>query len=71
MNPLPLLLTADEVAQQLRVTRFRVYELARRGDLPAVKLGRTLRFSQTTLREWIDRGGTLQESPLSERRDHT
>jgi len=33
------LLTAEEVAQILRVSKARVYELARRGAVPTVKIG--------------------------------
>jgi excisionase family DNA binding protein len=50
------LLTADEVASILSVSTARVYELARRNAIPALKLGeRQLRFDETALREWISR----------------
>ncbi len=51
------LLTADETAAILNVRKHRVYELARTGVLPAVRLGRQLRFDEHRLREWIERGG--------------
>jgi excisionase family DNA binding protein len=48
------LLTADEVAGILSVSTARVYELARRNALPALKLGqRQVRFDETALRNWI------------------
>jgi excisionase family DNA binding protein len=48
------LLTADEVAGILSVSTARVYDLARRNAIPALKLGeRQLRFDETALREWI------------------
>lgn len=37
-------LTAAEVADLLKLPKSTVYELARRGVLPAARLGRTLRF---------------------------
>ena len=50
------LLTASEVANILRVSRARVYELARTKGIPSITLGqRQVRFDETTLREWISR----------------
>ena len=37
------LLTAGEVAEQLRVSTMTVYRLIRRGELPAVRVGRNYR----------------------------
>jgi excisionase family DNA binding protein len=54
------LLTAIEVAEMLRVTEARVYELARRKLLPHIRLGRQVRFSESLLLEWAHRGGTAQ-----------
>jgi excisionase family DNA binding protein len=48
------LLTADEVAGILSVSTARVYELARRNAIPALRLGqRQVRFDEMALREWI------------------
>jgi excisionase family DNA binding protein len=53
------LLTANEVAQILRVPTARVYELARRKMLPVLTLGqRQVRFEEAALREWIAAGGS-------------
>ncbi len=49
----PAVLTVDEVASLLRVSRWRVYELVQSGSIPHVRLGRTLRFSREALRQWI------------------
>ena len=51
------LLTAKQTADVLQVTLPRVYELARERVIPAVRLGRQIRFNETALREWIGRGG--------------
>jgi excisionase family DNA binding protein len=37
-------MTAREVAQMLALPKSTVYELARRGELPCARLGRTIRF---------------------------
>lgn len=39
-------LTPEEVARQLQITKNTVYELVKRGDLPAFRIGRKLRFDQ-------------------------
>ena len=51
------LLTAEQVAVLLQVPKARVYELAREGLLPAVRLGRQIRVSASALDEWIADGG--------------
>ena len=51
------LLTVDETARVLRVSRQRVYELARSRLLPAVRIGRQLRFELAKLHQWIEKGG--------------
>ena len=51
------LLTVDEVSDVLRVHRGRIYELARAGALPVVRLGRQIRVSGEALERWIEQGG--------------
>jgi excisionase family DNA binding protein len=43
------LLTADEVAELLRLPTSTVYDLARTGRLPHLRIGRALRFSRQDL----------------------
>lgn len=50
------LLTPDDVADMLGVPRSMVYTLARRGDLPTVRVGdRYVRFRAETIDQWIAR----------------
>jgi len=49
----PPLMTAQEVAELLRVPRSTVYELARSRRIPFLKVGRRTLFAQQTLLEWI------------------
>lgn len=51
------LLTASQAAERLDVTLARLYELARTGTLPAVRIGRQIRFSPEVLSGWIEAGG--------------
>jgi excisionase family DNA binding protein len=59
------LLKADEVAEALQVPKPRVYELARQQVLPAVRIGRQIRFRQETIETWLAalevRGASLRE----------
>ena len=51
------LLNAEETAQRLNTTPDRVYAMARQGLIPAVHMGRLVRFSEPVLDEWIRSGG--------------
>ena len=56
-NQLPAILTADEVADLMRVNRKTVYEAVKRGEIPGVvKVGRSLRFSRDELLRWLCQG---------------
>jgi excisionase family DNA binding protein len=44
------LLTVDEVAAHLKVSRRWVYDLVQRGGVPAVRVGRYLRFRPADVR---------------------
>jgi len=49
VSELPELLSVDEAAAWLDISRGLAYELARRGDLPSVRLGRLLRVKREGL----------------------
>lgn len=48
------LLTPKEVADWLKVTPDWVKEMARDGEMPAMKLGRYWRFSRPTVAAWLE-----------------
>jgi len=48
------LLTAAEVADLLRVSTMTVYRLIRRGELPAVRVGRNYRVREQDLHAFLD-----------------
>jgi excisionase family DNA binding protein len=48
------LLTADEVATFMRVTRSWVYAETRRNGLPHVRLGRYVRYRRSAIEHWLD-----------------
>ena len=47
------LLTADDVAELLRIPRSTVYELTRTRRLPFVKVGRRTLFVRVDLESWV------------------
>lgn len=49
----PRLMTAQEVAEMLRVPRSTIYELARSRRIPFVKVGRRTLFVPQALLDWI------------------
>ena len=51
----PTFLTTEEVLDYLKVNSRTIYRLIRRGDLPAVRIGRQWRFRQSDLDAWLDR----------------
>jgi excisionase family DNA binding protein len=53
------LLTAEDVAERLGVTRDWVWSQARAGRIPHVKLGRYRRFREEAIDDWLRR---LEES---------
>ena len=62
VDQLPDMLTADEVAELLRVNRKTVYEAAKRGDIPGtIRLGRVLRFRRDEVLGWTGQGRAVPE----------
>ena len=57
----PPVLTVEEAAKILRIGRTAAYEAVRRGELPAIKLGRSLRVPRALLLELL--GGTPESDP--------
>ncbi len=48
------LLTVDEVAKYLRLKPETIRSMARRGDLPAIKLGRVWRFRRSSISQLLE-----------------
>jgi excisionase family DNA binding protein len=52
-NISPEVMTVDEVAQYLRVSRSTVYRLLRDGEVPASKVGGYWRFRRHVIDTWL------------------
>lgn len=59
------LLTVEEVAGWLAVTPEWVQEMARSGEMPAVKLGRYWRFSREAVAAWLGERSQVQHARRS------
>lgn len=49
----PAVLTVEEAARVLRIGRSAAYDAVRRGELPAVRIGRTLRIPRHRLEQML------------------
>ena len=48
------LMTIDEAAAYTRLSRAKVYAMAQTGDIPTVKIGRSVRVRRDRLERWLD-----------------
>jgi excisionase family DNA binding protein len=53
-SDLPLLVDPGEVAKLLSLSRPKVCDMVSRGEIPSVRIGRSLRIPRDPLLEWID-----------------
>ncbi len=56
-------MTVSEVAEYLRVNPQTVYRKAKVGELPAVRIGRSIRFRRSELEAWLK--SAHAQTPLS------
>ena len=47
------LMTIDELARYMRVSRFTVYRLAKNHFIPGTKIGRQWRFQKEEIDQWV------------------
>lgn len=50
----PVLLTVEETAKLLKIGRGSAYAMAAKGELPVVRLGRSVRVRRDKLTAWLD-----------------
>lgn len=62
-------LTADEAAAYIGLSRKALYERVRRGQIPAHRLGRALRFKASEIDQVLEAGGQMiiAQLPLKRR----
>jgi excisionase family DNA binding protein len=59
---LPLLLDAAEAAMVLSLSRAKVCEMANRGEIPAIRVGRAVRIPRDSLLEWVAHRASVASS---------
>ncbi len=60
------LLNVKQVADYLQLKESTIYSWAQDEKIPAIKIGRTWRFRETDLNEWLERHLQGEAEPLSE-----
>lgn len=56
-DDLPEVLTVDETARFLRISRGLAFAAARRGEIPTVRVGRRLLVPRASLLTWLQSSG--------------
>ena len=56
-SELPDVLTVEETAKFLRISRGLAFQSVRQGDIPSVRVGRRLLVPKLKLLEWLDGNG--------------
>ena len=49
----PRVMTTDEVAKYLRISKASLYRLVKNGEIPVSKIGRQLRFRKDVVDDWM------------------
>ena len=61
-EPQDTVLTIDQLADYLKLSKSSLYHLARRGDVPGQKIGRHWRFHKAAIDKWLgQRAGTARK----------
>jgi len=61
------ILTVSELAEYLKLSRAKVYQMAQRGELPGTKLGTHWRFRKDLIDLWLEEQMSLNRQPIQAR----
>ena len=50
----PMLLTVEDVQNVIQLGRTKVYEMIRTGELPVIRIGRSVRVRREALERWLN-----------------
>ncbi|MPM60594.1 hypothetical protein SDC9_107446 [bioreactor metagenome] len=62
LNQEKLLLTVEDVAQLLSISRAKAYQLTHQDNFPIVKIGSCIRIYKNALIEWIENNSTTSNN---------
>ena len=66
LDSLPAMLSADELAEWLKISKRTVWRLKSTGALPKpVKIGRSVRWQRSDISAWLEKGCPVVSSPLN------
>jgi excisionase family DNA binding protein len=68
MEPMDALMTIEEVASYLRLSKDTVYRMAQAGKIPASKVGTQWRFRQEDVDAWLEKNKNVPEADRPPRR---
>jgi len=55
VEPIGCIMTVHDIAIYLRLSEAKVYKLAKEGQLPALRVGKSWRFRKDLIDEWMRR----------------
>lgn len=58
------ILTLEEVSSLLKISKSTIYKLSQRKKIPSIKIGKQLRFRQSSLREWFSKQENFSLEPV-------
>lgn len=58
------ILTVSELAEYLKLSRAKIYQMAQRGELPGAKLGTHWRFRKDLIDHWLEQQMTRNHSEI-------
>jgi excisionase family DNA binding protein len=65
-DPASSVLTIDELAQYLKISKSTLYKLAQEGAIPCNKIGKHWRFHKDAIDEWLRRRNPSASPPKPE-----
>lgn len=70
-NPAPPeVMTIEDLARYLQLSKSSLYKLAQDGRIPAQKAGRHWRFHKPAIDAWLSEGGSAAKSRRNQARKH-
>lgn len=59
------IMTIRDVADYLRLSEATIYQMARAGRIPALRMGRTWRFKKENIDDWIENATEKSKDPVN------
>ena len=63
------IMTIDELAEYLKISKSTLYKLAQEGKLPGQKIGKRWRFHKYAIERWVQNGPPRGDSEATEKQE--